>query len=78
MHIGDLSADEPADQDLGRVADGSCQPEDLLPFGMAPPAAAYPSADDCLSQVRDRPSRAFEDNAMAFDERERRTTVHRR
>jgi len=68
MYVRDLSADEPADEHVGRVAHGTREPEDLLSFGMAPPAPRYASSDHCLSEVRDRTAGAFEDDAVALYE----------
>jgi len=68
MHVRDLSADEPADQDIGRVTYRARQPEDLLSFGMAPPAPAYASSCDCLGEIRNRAPCAFEDDAVALYE----------
>ena len=70
MYVRDLSADEPAHQYVGRVAHGPRQPKDLLSFGMAPPAPAYASSDNCLGEVRDRTAGAFEHDAVALYERE--------
>src|SRR5436190_9761357 len=53
MHVRDLAANEPADEDVGGIADAPGQREDLLSSGMAPPAAAHTRARDRVRERRD-------------------------
>jgi hypothetical protein len=77
VHVGDLATDQAAHEDVGRLANRTRKGEDLTPFDVAPPAAAYRCTGDCLGEARDRPAGAFEDDAAPTDECYRSSRCHR-
>jgi hypothetical protein len=51
MNEGELSLDEPADQNFVRFTDGSDDPEDVMALRMRPPAPFDGLADDRLGEL---------------------------
>src|SRR5712691_7612622 len=70
MHVGDLPAHEPTDEDILRIANRTGEPENLVTLRVAPPAPVDGGARHGLRKVGDRPARAFQDDAVAPDESE--------
>jgi hypothetical protein len=64
VNIGDLVVDEPTDQHITGIPNRPRQPEDILPFRMAPPASLYSLANYGLGQVWNGPLRTLKDNTM--------------
>src|SRR2546427_13063109 len=68
MYVSNLSADEPADQHVGRGAHGTREPDDLLSSGMPPPGPAYSSSHDCIVEILDETTDPFESDAGTLND----------
>jgi len=72
VHVSDLAIDNAADEDLRRIARGTCDRKDFLAARMRPPIAPDCFADDRLGERRNRaPARGLGNHAVTFDEIER-------
>ena len=76
MDVGNLAIDQSTGHDVWRGANRPRQPEDVMAFGVAPPAAVDWPAYYGLGEVWDRSAGAFEDDTMAADEGNRGSRGH--
>src|SRR5688572_29894805 len=76
MHKGDLSFDQPADQDVLVIANGAGHREDLLAFRMRPPAPSNRPSRDRLCERRHRSSCGLEHDAVLANECESLARSH--
>lgn len=76
VDVGDLAADQLADEDIRVLGHGLRHAKDLVALGMAPPAASDRSTRDRLGKTRHRPPCRLENDSMAPDEGESLPRAH--
>ena len=69
MNVGDLTADQAADENILGVAYGTSDCEDLMASRMPPPASTNRFTDDCMRQGGHRTGGRFENDSVLPDER---------
>ena len=78
MDVRDFATEHPADEHVRASANGAREPEDLVTFAMAPPAAADRSARDGFGKARYWPARTLQHHSVSPDESEGSLRTHNR
>src|SRR5580704_10480159 len=70
MDQGDLALDQATDQNILGIGDGFKYREDLMTFGMSPPAPFDGFSNDYLAEPRNRAFGCYQDHAALLDKRQ--------